>query len=397
MNCEEVTELMQRDLDLDLSEEEHRQLLEHLPRCPECAALYDRLKRLSDELEKLPPVHPPYSLVDAILPQLAEMENGAHEHSAAVEKPVSPARRTRSGFGIWPLVGGGVAAAVVAGLLVTNMPWQGGSRADKAASLPQSAGTALQNDQKAGQNEESGPLSKRTADSTPPSMPSTAPTPETSSGEAVGGTDAPASSGGNDLKIAENESLIAQAEKNKSLATQAPEEDKAPPKRSAEKSAPPNTFGAVDSSNAASSAFSSSPNSSEGGGGMVPGQIVAPGKAKADNVVTFDPGAGAAGITSNQDKQSALAPPQGATASGSPHQLATDNGKYTAYYENNRVTVRTSAGATAFTSGQTWKAGDSVRLLSWSNDTQLYYEVTDAGGAVRQFMIDLALNREVQK
>ncbi|OUM97251.1 MAG: hypothetical protein BAA02_08220 [Paenibacillaceae bacterium ZCTH02-B3] len=70
MKCEEVMELMQRELDRDLDDLEKARMRQHLAECPECAELFARLKKLSDELEQLPRVVPPYSLVDAILPQL---------------------------------------------------------------------------------------------------------------------------------------------------------------------------------------------------------------------------------------------------------------------------------------------------------------------------------------
>jgi hypothetical protein len=67
---EEIWEWMQRDMDGDLSPEERRQLLDMLRNDPDLQLKYDRLKRVSEQLEQLPPVTPPYSLVDAILPQL---------------------------------------------------------------------------------------------------------------------------------------------------------------------------------------------------------------------------------------------------------------------------------------------------------------------------------------
>ncbi|UUZ86756.1 zf-HC2 domain-containing protein [Paenibacillus sp. P26] len=67
--CQEVIELMQRYLDRDLDETEYSRMLGHLQQCPDCSELFERLVNLSQELESLPKVTPPYSLVDAILPQ----------------------------------------------------------------------------------------------------------------------------------------------------------------------------------------------------------------------------------------------------------------------------------------------------------------------------------------
>lgn len=73
MNCDEVVELMQRELDGDLDDLEQARLRDHLARCPDCAALFARLQKLSNELEQLPRVVPRYSLVDAILPKLEQL------------------------------------------------------------------------------------------------------------------------------------------------------------------------------------------------------------------------------------------------------------------------------------------------------------------------------------
>lgn len=73
MNCDEVMEAMQRDLDGDLTAEERRRMQIHLRHCPDCVPLYARLRRLSSKLENLPKVEPPCSLVDALLPRLEAM------------------------------------------------------------------------------------------------------------------------------------------------------------------------------------------------------------------------------------------------------------------------------------------------------------------------------------
>ncbi|MGK9251772.1 anti-sigma factor family protein [Paenibacillus humicus] len=74
MTCQEVVEVMNRYLDGDLDEHERVLLMEHLKNCPDDQELFERLQRLSEELEELPKVTPPFSLVDSILPQLAEID-----------------------------------------------------------------------------------------------------------------------------------------------------------------------------------------------------------------------------------------------------------------------------------------------------------------------------------
>ncbi|MGO4274962.1 anti-sigma factor, partial [Paenibacillus sp. TAF58] len=77
MNCQEVMEFMQRQLDGDLDAKEEDELHAHLMHCLDCAQMFERLQRLSDELTQLPKVVPPYSLVDAIMPQLADIDRHA--------------------------------------------------------------------------------------------------------------------------------------------------------------------------------------------------------------------------------------------------------------------------------------------------------------------------------
>jgi hypothetical protein len=70
MTNQEVNEFMQRFLDDDLNEEELESLMEHMRQSPSSAALFERLQRLDSELESLPKVIPPMSIVDSILPRL---------------------------------------------------------------------------------------------------------------------------------------------------------------------------------------------------------------------------------------------------------------------------------------------------------------------------------------
>jgi len=70
MTNQEVNEYMQRFLDEDLNESELEALMEHIRQSPASAALFDRLQRLDTELDQLPKVVPPMSIVDSILPRL---------------------------------------------------------------------------------------------------------------------------------------------------------------------------------------------------------------------------------------------------------------------------------------------------------------------------------------
>lgn len=74
MKCQEVMMYMQRQLDGDLAPKEENELHAHLMHCLDCAQMFERLQALSNELSQLPKVMPPFSLVDAIMPQLLELD-----------------------------------------------------------------------------------------------------------------------------------------------------------------------------------------------------------------------------------------------------------------------------------------------------------------------------------
>jgi|GEM_PF-1993666 len=86
---DELMELIQRDLDGDLTREEREWLQRQLQANPAAQLMYERLKRVSNELASLPPVTPRYSLVDAILPEL----EATRMEQAAMAVPAEPAVR----------------------------------------------------------------------------------------------------------------------------------------------------------------------------------------------------------------------------------------------------------------------------------------------------------------
>lgn len=70
MTDDELWELMQRNLDNDLSPEEQQVLYTVLDKEPLLKQKYDRLQQVSQRLAELPAVTPPFSIVDSILPKL---------------------------------------------------------------------------------------------------------------------------------------------------------------------------------------------------------------------------------------------------------------------------------------------------------------------------------------
>ena len=131
MKCAEVMEWMHRYLDQDLSRDEIIEMFRHIDNCPSCAEVFERLSALSKQLEKLPDVKAPFSLVDSILPQLEELDRAARDQSAtrSEEQVVVPfsdeksRRKTSRGTSIASRTGiGAAAAAVLLGIAIFNMP-----------------------------------------------------------------------------------------------------------------------------------------------------------------------------------------------------------------------------------------------------------------------------------
>ncbi|WP_274388706.1 anti-sigma factor family protein [Paenibacillus antri] len=113
-------ELMQRHLDGDLNHEEQKRLSEHLDACPECAEMMERLERIDQDLASLPRVTPAYSLVDAIMPRLAQIDAASESTSAREAAPRGAAIRPWYARGAFARYGGLAAAAAVLGVLVVN-------------------------------------------------------------------------------------------------------------------------------------------------------------------------------------------------------------------------------------------------------------------------------------
>ncbi|MEK4060215.1 MULTISPECIES: anti-sigma factor family protein [unclassified Paenibacillus] len=157
MKCAEVMEWMHRYLDHDLSQDEMIEMFRHIDDCSSCAEVFDRLKMLSQQLEQLPDVKPPFSLVDSILPQLDQLDLNIQGKSADAVSPeedpkVVPFSRKSThgkaskGASLAARTGiGAAAAAVILLIAMFNMP---GSMptADVEQSLQQTAENNAGND-----------------------------------------------------------------------------------------------------------------------------------------------------------------------------------------------------------------------------------------------------------
>lgn len=125
VSCEVIYELMQRDLDEDLSHVEKQRLLTHLASCTQCSDLYERLYSLSTHLAQLPAVKPPVSIVQSIMPRLDEFDymRAEHREQAAASETVEEgimlsSKRKRFWFRSFA---GAAAAAAVLTVTIWNM------------------------------------------------------------------------------------------------------------------------------------------------------------------------------------------------------------------------------------------------------------------------------------
>ncbi|WP_338551992.1 zf-HC2 domain-containing protein [Paenibacillus sp. KS-LC4] len=147
MNCQEVMEYMQRELDGDLDEYERATMTSHFKQCPDCAAMFERLKNLSAELENLPHVTPSYSLVDAIMPQLEQLAFEAAGSAPEPQETATPKRRKTpnrvASFKLRQLTGV-VAACLVAGTFIIsyNAGWFDGSQSSDDMRQTEASATA---------------------------------------------------------------------------------------------------------------------------------------------------------------------------------------------------------------------------------------------------------------
>ncbi|WP_127532266.1 anti-sigma factor family protein [Paenibacillus kobensis] len=184
MTCQEVMEYMQRQLDDDLNDHEADALTAHTRYCSDCADMFERLKRLSAELDNLPKVVPAFSLVDAIIPQLDLFDSERQESGIAIESklfergaepaggqeteivPISrrSARGREKGWLkriSWPAVTGVAAAGLVAGLfLVMFNPTSAPDLKSDSASMESATASLEQKDMSAAD----GAKSKQSAD-----------------------------------------------------------------------------------------------------------------------------------------------------------------------------------------------------------------------------------------
>ena len=71
MNCEQMTLLMSAWLDGELSEQEEKQMKEHLEQCPDCRALMEQLQTLHTSFTDLEEIPAPEGFADSVMERIA--------------------------------------------------------------------------------------------------------------------------------------------------------------------------------------------------------------------------------------------------------------------------------------------------------------------------------------
>jgi hypothetical protein len=393
MNCLEVMELMQRQLDEDLDAQEEALLDAHLEHCSECAEMRVRLKLLSSELTNLPKVVPSYSLVDAILPRLNEIDLQAAGHTPddthspqqeSVDiKPhgIPWTRRSRSQIS-WKAVGGVVAAGLIIGFFLfrTNnslmdqadgLLQSGNNNASSAAMPTRNTDNTKDTEGSGAANPPNGDMKRDNGSSDMKSVTPAQPVdPTPKINEAPQATATPSASlRGSDKQppaAAKKEEVNPVVPSGNPLIGKQPEASSFP--------APVPTASTMEAPVEGESKGSQSEEKSTVPG-PTPTTRVGPTDKTADSNKRINALRSIASIMPEETSESA-------------------DGKYVAAIEQHHVLIKASdTSEVVFTSKHVWSESDKVTLQSWSEDHKLVYQVVNDTGT-QTFQIDLATQTE---
>lgn len=400
MNCQEVMELMQRQLDGDLNSQEENELHAHLSNCLDCAQMFERLQRLSDELTQLPKVVPPYSLVDAILPQLAEIDRGAAASITDKAAVVTPdvrqnergqptqlpwTRRFGSQFS-WKFAGGIVAAGLILGFFVFNMKQPVIDNADgiipmsrQAEERSTAASELKQNIQTEDRMKKSDVTDTDPAASAAPAAGEKGDDPKDTQGFVPGASGPQATTDANlekpdELKMPQSTDALDASEVDPS--TSAPERMKDLPSGGEIKRVEPAP------TNPPSNAIAPNKGTSEPAATPQPTPQPTPVPGKPDPSPVAKKG------NDNDQRGGIFSMTTQETV------LKSASGTLTAAVEDQHVVIRNSAtGEIVFASKKAWQPEDQIALLEWSKDEKLFYQV-ESGGSLHMVRIDVNLKTE---
>ncbi|MEY9091708.1 zf-HC2 domain-containing protein [Paenibacillus sp. RC84] len=398
MNCKEVKELMQRDLDGDLNDLERQRLNQHVQQCSECGTMLQRLRMLSKELENLPKIMPPFSIVDSILPQLERLDeekSNQREEAAGLSRAVGrsprspeqlPWTRRIAAHVSWKTVSGVVAAGFVLGFFAFNMdrPAQSGP----AGMFSALTGAKTEN-----------------ADTTAKSVQPTAVPDVSGSGKQSGGTptEPPASQTPGDSKSAGKPQTDSNGEGNQTDRTASTgdtdkgsgagqqKSDADSPKEEGSRKEQPGTTSTPQPDK--------QPNASANEGKVAGGTDNPP----ADHGVSPSPGDTSGGTsgsgdgqtggkiaTTDPDKKDAHTFTAAGTGGTSP------DGKLSAKIEERKLTIVKTDGTSVYVSAKQWKETDTLRLVGWNGNDEFVYEVS-SGSTKQEYVVSLKTKQERAK
>lgn len=455
MNCRKVMELMQRYLDRDLDQDEFETMQRHFPACPECSDMFERLKRLSEDLEKLPKVTPPFSLVDSILPQLEEIDRmrsgipvrDAGEKTGGTKKQevegdigkTGLLRRLREKIPLAAL-SGVVAAGIVLGLFIAGTGIMQDQTADDLL-MGHSAGSKsaenAKSDHKPAGNESSadvqalsgGRVDMSSANTPSVSTPSANEPAEMKPKQPQESASAQSGGGGkpNEMAAATKDQYGPAVNKHEREARNAvPDRDPAPVGISSSQAEPPEATASAPepapepASAPAPAAIERVPTRPEAVASAPAGEAKpanepsAAGSAREEHKDPAEAVGSKALQTAPEREpevqfQAQMAVPDGRAptlnsaepqpnqgfAANAVHGLASPDGKFTAVVEKQKVVIKKND-ENVFVSANQWKETDRITLVNWTSGTQLVYEVRSDGGS-QQFVIDVEKKTEMKK
>lgn len=404
MNCQEVMEFMQRQLDGDLDAREEDELHAHLMHCLDCAQMFERLQRLSDELTQLPKVIPPYSLVDAIMPQLADIDRHAAasitdkvaafgtnaNETASVQPPKLPwTRRLGSQFS-WKFAGGVVAAGLILGFFAFNLKHPILDQADgwlqpKPASEKQSAGQ-MQSTAASDPNAAQDAVKKKAADSADAKqLAPNAPAAESFGQEKVQKPDATAGNGLVGPQATTDAKLEVPQTLSSSGTTKGTDGLRQAPSTSEPERLKVQASAGTNEKKESDPVSTNPPEDSETSNKLPEEQ-----KVLKTTEPTPTPAVKKGGETSGVGGIYSLTAP-------SANPLKSTTGVLEAIVEEQHVVIRNSSTKEiVFASKQVWKSGDLITLVEWSKDDKLFYQV-QSEGSLHTILIDLNTKEEVAK
>ncbi|TXK84073.1 zf-HC2 domain-containing protein [Paenibacillus sp. N3.4] len=404
MNCQEVMEFMHRQLDGDLDAQEEDELHVHLMNCLDCAQMFERLQRLSEELTQLPKVVPPYSLVDAIMPQLADLDRQAAasitESTAVLSKNASQitleqppklpwTRRFGSQFS-WKFAGGVVAAGLILGFFAFNLQHPVLDQADgllqpktksgaPSAAESQSVGQDRNSSQTADQKKMA--MNADTPSATAPAA-SSEPAKKDEHSPKAAGASAPQAT--TDAKLEKPQPLATDSLKSSESARESQQSNAVPTKP--EPLRDQSSFGAGEQKIAPPSLTDPVPQVGSSDQGTEGSKL----KAATGNEATPSP------VTRKSDPN-ASSSDMNSFALVAPtvdRSMVSVTGAYEAVVEEQHVVIRNvSTKEIIFASKQIGSPADNIRLVEWSKEDKFSYEIV-SGDAKRSFTVDVKAKKE---